>query len=99
VANEVIFKSINNRDYSKLSMEINGQRLRTNFKNTKLTDDPDFNVQQALQSAVTLSFLAGQSKIDCRDAMSMFGLMSAAYDLGRRGDVLEIKEEFTVDRS
>lgn len=99
MANEVIFKSINSRDYSKLSMEINGQRLRTNFKNIKLTDDPDFNVQQALQSAVTLSFLAGQSKIDCRDAMSMFGLMTAAYDLGRRGDLLEIKEEFMVDRS
>lgn len=91
--------SINSKDYARQTLDINGERLKTNFKNIHLIDDPDFNALETIKAAINIAYLSGKAKIDCRDAMSMFGLMCAAYDIGRRNvDELQFEDKFTVER-
>ena len=96
---QVQLKSVNSKNFDRVSLEINGERLKTNFKNVRLTDDPDFNALETIKAAINIAYLSGKAKVDCRDAMSMFGLMCSAYDIGRRNvDTLEFEDSFTVER-
>lgn len=89
---ELEIKKIQNKFLNKARIEINGAPMFSTFKAREIEEGGNgyVYISDALPDIIALAHNMGQEKVDARDGMSIFGVLCAAYDAGRRGEPIDV---------